>query len=419
MIMKRFRIFLVATAAALSVAMPSHACSSAVISGKVTPDGRPLLWKHRDSDFLQNSVRFFRGEKYSFIAIVNSVEDNPTDVWIGTNSAGFSIMNTQSFNLVDVAPGEERGAANGRVMRRALEICATVEDFRHFLDTLSKPSMIEASFGVIDANGGAEMLEVDYYKYTVYDANDPAVAPHGYVARTNFSFTGDVNGGLGQVRYLIEERLLLPASGMGLFTPQWILSDVARCFENPIMGIDLRSGDFNRPKTSGWFIDYDFISRRGSTCSVVIQGVKPGENPELTVMWTVLGYPPTGVAMPLWVKGADKYLPRLVARDKASGLSPLCDFSQTLADKVYSYHQGDGTDRYMNWELLWNPSGDGYMQVLGKVEDRVFKATTPVLEEWRNAGKVDTDRLQELYMQLDGIIRNGYTPLLGTHPLLQ
>lgn len=419
MIMKRFRIFLVATAAALSVAMPSHACSSAVISGKVTPDGRPLLWKHRDSDFLQNSVRFFRGEKYSFIAIVNSVEDNPTDVWIGTNSAGFSIMNTQSFNLVDVAPGEERGAANGRVMRRALEICATVEDFRHFLDTLSKPSMIEASFGVIDANGGAEMLEVDYYKYTVYDANDPAVAPHGYVARTNFSFTGDVNGGLGQVRYLIEERLLLPASGMGLFTPQWILSDVARCFENPIMGIDLRSGDFNRPKTSGWFIDYDFISRRGSTCSVVIQGVKPGENPELTVMWTVLGYPPTGVAMPLWVKGADKYMPRLVARDKASGLSPLCDFSQTLADKVYSYHQGDGTDRYMNWELLWNPSGDGYMQVLGKVEDRVFKATTPVLEEWRNAGKVDTDRLQELYMQLDGIIRNGYTPLLGTHPLLQ
>lgn len=417
--MKRFRTFLVATVATLSVAMPSLACSSVVISGKVTPDGRPLLWKHRDSDFLQNSVRFFRGEKYSFIAIVNSIEDNPTDVWIGTNSAGFSIMNTQSFNLVDVAPGEERGAANGRVMRRALEICATVEDFRHFLDTLSKPSMIEASFGVIDANGGAEMLEVDYYKYTVYDANDPAVAPHGYVARTNFSFTGDVNGGLGQVRYMTEERLLLPASGMGLFTPQWILSDVARCFENPVMGIDLRSGDFNRPKTSGWFIDYDFISRRGSTCSVVIQGVKPGENPELTVMWTVLGYPPTGVAIPIWVKGADKYLPRLVARDEASGLSPLCDFSQTLADKVYSYHQGDGTDRYMNWELLWNHSENGYMQVLGKVEDQVFRVTAPVLDRWRNAGNVDTDRLQELYMQLDGIIRNGYTPLLGTHPLLQ
>ena len=155
--------------------------------------------------YLQNSVKFFKGEKYSFIAIVNSVEDDPTDVWMGVNSAGFAIMNTQSFNLVDVAPGEERGAANGRIMRRALEICATVEDFHHFLDTLAKPSMIEASLGVIDAQGGAQMLEVDYYKYVVYDANDPAVAPHGYVARTNFSFTGDVNEGLGQVRYLIEE----------------------------------------------------------------------------------------------------------------------------------------------------------------------------------------------------------------------
>lgn len=416
--MTRLGTFLLVAVAAVFAAYPSYACSSVVISGKVTPDGRPLLWKHRDSDYLQNSVKFFKGEKYSFIAIVNSVEDNPTDVWMGVNSAGFAIMNTQSFNLVDVAPGEERGAANGRIMRRALEICATVEDFHHFLDTLAKPSMIEASLGVIDAQGGAQMLEVDYYKYVVYDANDPAVAPHGYVARTNFSFTGDVNEGLGQVRYLIEEGLLMPASGMGLFTPQWILTDVARCFENPILGIDLRSGDFNRPKTTGWFIDYDFISRRGSTSSAVVQGVRPGEAPELTVMWTILGYPPTGVAMPLWVKGADRYLPELVARDEAEKVSPLCDFSQTLADRVYSYRQGDGTDRYMNWELLWRPSGGGYMQQLLEVEDKVFDVTTPVLEGWRAAGKVDVGQMSELYLLLDGIIREGYRPLLGTHGLL-
>ena len=99
---------------------PVSACTSAVISGKITPDGRPLLWKNRDTDFLQNCVKYFSGERYPFIAIVNSVEDDPTDVWIGTNSAGFSVMNTQSYNLVDIKPGEERGEANGRVMRRAL-----------------------------------------------------------------------------------------------------------------------------------------------------------------------------------------------------------------------------------------------------------------------------------------------------------
>ena len=188
-----------AAVAAMFAAYPAYACSSVVISGKVTPDGRPLLWKHRDSDYLQNSVKFFKGEKYSFIAIVNSVEDDPTDVWMGVNSAGFAIMNTQSFNLVDVAPGEERGAANGRIMRRALEICATVEDFHHFLDTLAKPSMIEASLGVIDAQGGAQMLEVDYYKYVVYDANDPAVAANpemteDWVELADFYQNPDGNG---------------------------------------------------------------------------------------------------------------------------------------------------------------------------------------------------------------------------------
>ena len=70
--------FFLAAAVLLFTAVPSSACSSVVISGKVTPDGRPLLWKHRDSDYLQNSVKFFKGEKYSFIAIVNSVEDDPT-----------------------------------------------------------------------------------------------------------------------------------------------------------------------------------------------------------------------------------------------------------------------------------------------------------------------------------------------------
>ena len=158
--MKRTLLALIAAIVSLGSAEPLSACTSAVISGKVTPDGRPLLWKNRDTDFPQNSVRYFSGGRYPFVAVVNSVEDNPTDVWIGTNAAGFSIMNTQSYNLVEVKPGEERGAANGRVMRRALEVCATVKDFRQFLDTLSKPSLIEANFGVIDAKGGAAMFEV-------------------------------------------------------------------------------------------------------------------------------------------------------------------------------------------------------------------------------------------------------------------
>lgn len=408
---KRLSLILGIISVLLSFSEPLLACTSAVVSGKITPDGRPLLWKNRDTDFPQNSVKYFSGGRYPFIAIVNSVEDNPTDVWIGTNSTGFSLMNTQSYNLVDVKDGEERGEANGRIMRRALEVCATVQDFCHFLDTIAKPSLIEANFGVIDAKGGAAMFEVDYYKYVMYDANNPKDAPCGYIARTNFSFSGKVNDGAGYVRFMQEDKLLLPASATGQITPQWIFNELSRSFANPMMGIDLKSGDFNRPKTNGWFVDQDFIARSSTASSVVVQGVKVGENPELTTMWTILGYPPTGVVMPVWLKGADKALPKLMARDDVKKVSPLGNWSILLAGNVFSYTQGMGSSRYMNWEKLYNADKNGYMQLLAPVEKEVFLRSQSVLNEWYKKGNVDIKQMQSLYNELDTFIETSYTLL--------
>ena len=64
--------------AALTLAEPVLACTSAVVSGKVTLDGRSLLWKNRDTDYLRNHVAYVKGEKYDFIADVNS--DNFPDL---------------------------------------------------------------------------------------------------------------------------------------------------------------------------------------------------------------------------------------------------------------------------------------------------------------------------------------------------
>lgn len=396
------------------LATESRACTAAVISGKVTPDGRPLLWKNRDTDYIENGVKYFPGERYPFIAIVNSVDKNPTDVWIGTNSAGFSLMNTQSYNLVKIKPGEERGAANGRVMRRALEICATVDDFRHFLDTIAKPSLIEASFGVIDAKGGAVMFEVDYYKYTMFDANNPKDAPCGYIARTNFSFTGEVNKGLGYVRYQLADKMLMPAAGMNIITPEWLLNELSRSFVNPLLGIDLRSGDFNRPRTTGWFVEQDFIPRQETGSAVVVQGVRVGENPELTTMWSVLGYPPVSVAVPAWVKGADKKLPQLLLPD-AEGKNEQALGQKVLAltKKVFSYNQGAGTSRYMNWELLYNNDKTGYMQCLAPVEKTVFDMTRPGLEAARKKGKLNVEDIYKCYDELDKYVVGQYQALFG------
>ena len=75
-----------------------YCCTSAIISGKATPDGRPLMWKHRDTGEDNNRVDYIKGPKYNFIALINSPDMLP-EAWCGTNEVGFSIMNTASYNL--------------------------------------------------------------------------------------------------------------------------------------------------------------------------------------------------------------------------------------------------------------------------------------------------------------------------------
>ena len=175
----------------------------------------------------------------------------------------------------------------------------------------------------------------------------------------------------------------------------------------------LISGGYNRPQASGWFIDQDFIPRSSTSCSVVVQGVKPGVKAELTTMWTLLGYPPTGIAVPLWVKDAGKLLPGMVRFNKEHEAALLSDWSLRLADRVFSYKQGMGTGRYLNWERLYSPGkGDGYMTVITEVEDEVFRTTKPLLEEWYKKGSLDTQAIPKLYDELESSIRMIYQSLL-------
>ena len=52
--LKQISLLILCAAAIVLFATPVQACTSAVVSGKVTPDGRPLLWKNRDTDFMRN-----------------------------------------------------------------------------------------------------------------------------------------------------------------------------------------------------------------------------------------------------------------------------------------------------------------------------------------------------------------------------
>ncbi|MDR0891033.1 MAG: C45 family peptidase [Mediterranea sp.] len=375
---------------ATGILLASHvgtlsACTTIIISGKATPDGRPLMWKNSDTEIPFQSVMYGDQRGIPFLGMVrnSSKRDSTASVWAGTNAYGFAIMNTLSYNLSEKGDG----ARNGSVMRKALEQCRTVADFRTMLDTLPRPMRLSANYGVVDAQGGAAYFEARGDGYRMVDVNDPAVAPDGYLVYTNFSYTGFYDKGQGYIRYMSaqhEVQSVLPSKG---FTPQWIFNHLARCYYHSLLGIDYTSPQALELFANGYIPDGDLIARHSTASATVIQGVRPGENPELTTMWAALGYPPCSVAIPCWVKlGRDN--PAIVLRDKETHRAPLSDWVARVKGTVYDVTRGHGID-YVHLSRIYNKVGDGYMQRLRPIEQQVFDMEASAMAAWRADGKLD------------------------------
>lgn len=407
------KLAIVLACVAVFMAQQALACTSAIISGRLTADGRPILWKNRDTSNKRNSLAWYQGERFAYVGVVNSADvRSPRSVWMGTNEAGLAIMNTLSYNLSE--DDKAAGRDNGWLMHRALEVCRTVDDFQQLLDTLPRPLMVRTNYGLIDAEGGAAYFETHTQGYTRYDVADD---PRGFIVRTNFSLTGREDIGKGYVRLMEAERQL-GLCDEGSITPDWLFDHLSRSFSNPLMGVDLRDGHHNQPETSGWFCEEDFIARRTSTCSVAIQGVRPGERPELTTMWTILGWPPVTPAVPVWVKNAAQGLPKVLTYDDACHDAPLNDISCQLRDQVYSYRIGDNALDYFNWELIHNLKGTGWMQQVMALEDRMMPAFEAAVASFQKQGKVDSDEISKLYASADRDITAFFATLLpaALHP---
>lgn len=390
----------------LIVSTDTNGCTSAIITGKITADGRPLLWKHRDTGEDNNRIQYFKGEKYNFIALVNSPDESGI-IWMGTNDAGFSIMNTASYNLKDDKIKEMD--KEGEIMFEALSVCKNVAEFEEFLKNHKKPLRVEANFGVIDAEGGAAYFETNNTKYVKVDANDQRIAPEGYLIYTNYSYSGRFNEGMGYIRYQTASEIFSPQAVFMNITPQWIFDNLSRSYYHSLMGIDYKNPEFSPEKGRGWVIDQDFIPRKSSVASIVIQGVKPGENPEMTTMWTILGYPPAGVAIPLWVKTAENQ-PSVFLKAAGSQNSKACDMALSLKYKTFSLKRGNGP-KYMYFPLIFNSNGTGYLQVLKSSEESIYSLFKEPIERWRKDG-LNTDEIKQLNEKASQILVEGYNELL-------
>lgn len=385
-----------------------NACTTAIVSGKFTKNGRPLIIKHRDTGELQNRIMYFEDGEHDYLGVVNSSDKLGKEVWMGTNSAGFCIMNSASYNLKvnDTTKIKDR---EGIIMKRALMQCETIEDFEKMLTDLPKPLGVEANFGVIDAFGGAAYYETDNWSFTKIDVNDPKIAPFGYVIRTNYSFTGTRDDGYGYIRYLTAEEILYEAEATKSIDHKYFLENISRSLKHSLLE---KNWNKDYPKDSNdsfYIITQDYIPRYSSASTFLCEGVKEGESAELTTMWTILGYQFCAAAIPAWVAAGDD-LPKLVVGNE-SGNAPLCTAALKLKEKVYPIKRGNGKS-YMNLTSLFNKEGTGIYQKIRKIEDRIFSETEIKLGEWRK-NKFNKEEALEYYDWLDNYIEAAYGTEFG------
>ncbi|MBP3565370.1 MAG: hypothetical protein J6J77_07050 [Alistipes sp.] len=363
-------LYVLAIVIAVLTVVPAEACTSAVISGRATKSGRPLLWKHRDTGTEWNHIEHLKGKRFAFTGLVNSADEERKEVWAGANERGFAIMNTASYNMkpdsLKYLPERE-----GEIMKQALGECATVAEFEEFLKNMPQPRALETNFGVIDAEGGAAYFEVWDYGYTKYDANDAVQYPNGYIIRSNYSFSGAQDEGMGYIRYQNAEYLLHKAYATGALSAEWIFSSASRSFYHAILGNDALSSSPN-----GWAIDQDFIPRNSSSASVVVEGVRKGENPDATTIWSVIGYPPCSYAVAAWVKAKDEIADVIAAAD--NGRSAVNRLAVALKREVFPISRGNGS-KYMRVDVIAHaidalrPYEMKSMHVAASVRDRIAK----------------------------------------------
>jgi hypothetical protein len=249
-----------AAASAILVAdRGAQECTTAIFSAAATADGRPILWKNRDTDKLSNKVVFVDDKPYSYLGIVNADDADGRMVWAGLNGAGFSIANSVAYNLP--AKNGEQQDLEGMVMADALRTCATVADFERLLQHNLGPDIgCRTNFLVMDAQGGASIFETHNHGFKRLDA---AATPERYLANTNFSRSGTADAGAGYLRF-DRESALLAAAPPSAFTPQWVLQVASRDLGHALLAHPAREEWKKLPAGKPYWIHTNYTIDRAS-----------------------------------------------------------------------------------------------------------------------------------------------------------
>ena len=343
-------------------------CTTAIISGGVTPDGRPLLLKTRDVSNPDQEFVFFDDGEFSYVTVIYA--GDTLQAYGGVNSAGFAIENSSALNMPDTIAGPDD---DGLIIKAALRTCRTVDDFIAILDSTNEPGRTYPSnYGVIDVEGGAAIFEAGANSYERFDAAD------SFLVRANYAYTGAQEGRIGEWRHDRAYELILNAVTGDSLTPEYLLRVV--CCDLTLEGLNPYPLPFDSVYAAGG-VPLGFIRTRTAInrditkSALVIQGVAQDENPLLSTMYAVPGQPIVSVPIPLWVHSA---LTPVELDGDPTAL--LCDLSIGFLSFVYDrLLAGDALNTFQ----LRDGFGGGLLPVIEPLMDSIFTRTNAVMQEWR------------------------------------
>jgi len=362
----------------LSFPCETPGCTGAVVSVGASADGAPLLWKNRDTGFLSNKVIFVKEHPYRFIGIVNAHETSGRFVYAGLNSEGFAIINTVAYNL----PKNEGEVHDleGQIMSDALRKCRTTADFEAYLQANTGESLGSwSTFGVIDAEGGAELFEVHNNGYYKLNA---AAEKKKYLVVTNFARNGKIGQGEGYLRFerasLLFNKLKIPE-----IAPEIIFRHISRDIGNVLVkhpaSPEISKSSLTDPL---WIHSRNCINRPSTSAAIIIQGKKAGDPESRATLWVILGEPVTSAAIPLWVEAGE--VPAVLWEGKTA---PLCAESLRIKKLIHPFAEGSKKN-YLNTSRLLNREGTGFLPLLLKLEKKIFHETSRLLESEAGPGEL-------------------------------
>ena len=374
------RIKLTFLIALLGLMPKATACTTAIVSGKYTVDGRPLMLKNRDSSRIKNVYVSGDTARYAWIAVVPIEDKSDRGVMYGQNEVGLAVMNSTSYNMEQKT---DNPLKRGNIMCWALERCATVDEFEAMIAEM-KYFSYGSNYGVMDAQGHVAYFECGHLGYKKYDADDPTVAPHGYIVRSNFSMSGEMAEGKGFSRYNKAVEVLEEAYQQKSISWRTLLK-MARCMEHGMTRVNLYDEMPADEQAEDIAYFCDFIPRYTTASTYMVQGVRPGENPLLTTGWTCIS-------------------------------SPLATWATVMKSYIWPLEYSDGQN-YIRLGRLINRAGTGIMQQIQPVEDEIVRRGEKLQQQFFKKGKVDKEKLKNYYAWLDQYVAEEYQKIGSRHGL--